>query len=122
MRNRDKAIEVLDEIDLAQDWPWPENETYISALADAGLLAPDLPEPKGTAMSDQQIIRTVEELDVLDHETALMRDDGEIASVTDWLHDADIVDSPDIEIFPLVVIATGSQARAARKALEEENE
>lgn len=44
MTNFDRAVEVLDSVDEEIDF-LPDNNAYITALAAAGLLAPDLPEP-----------------------------------------------------------------------------
>ena len=71
-----------------------------------------------------QIIRTVGELEKLDPDTILMQHkkgfgtrcmDGAFW----WLTACEIRDD---YIFPLVVIATGEQARAAEQALEKESE
>ena len=66
------------------------------ALADAGLLAPG-----------PQIIRTAEELEALNPDTLVMSRKGYLAHAEDNIR------------IPSVVIATGDQVRAARKALEE---
>lgn len=47
MTNFNRAVEVLDSVDEEIDF-LPDNNAYITALAAAGLLAPDLPEPDGT--------------------------------------------------------------------------
>lgn len=68
-----------------------------------------------------QIVRTVEELKALDPEAMLISKDDEWEPcipmhAAEWLGDWHI--DPD-GIFPLAVIATGEQVRAARKALED---
>lgn len=74
---------------------------YIAqALADAGLLAPD-----------PQTIRTIEQLDALDPDTALLLSSSMRSADWEITHDNDL---------PAVVIATGEQVRAARQVLEQE--
>ena len=72
-------------------------------------------------MSDLRIIRTVEELEALDPDTWLMQADEEAIPmvVDDWVHDYNF-DSDGI--FPLVVMMDGAQVRAAREAMEQEND
>ena len=70
-----------------------------------------------------QIIRTREELAALDPDTVLFDVDDpwrEVRmSASEWMEDYAI----DAEgIFPLAVIATGEQVRAARQALKEAGE
>ena len=67
-----------------------------------------------------QIIRTPEELEALDPDTHLGHwHEGSLDPVvmvhSDWINDYEIDGGG---IFPLAVIATGEQVRAARKALE----
>ena len=45
MRNFDRAVKVLNDVDEAIDH-LADNDAYVTALEAAGLLAPDLPEPK----------------------------------------------------------------------------
>ncbi|APT87397.1 hypothetical protein [Corynebacterium flavescens] len=47
MNNHNKAVEVLDLLDHEYNYSegeWPDNETVVQALADAGLLAPEPPK------------------------------------------------------------------------------
>lgn len=62
-------------------------------------------------MSDPQIIRTVEELEALDLDTLAFSNEYFTAWPTGLLMEGDL---------PAVVVATGEQVRAARRALEEE--
>lgn len=71
-------------------------------------------------MSDFQIIRTLKELETLDPETALTLYTWQEATI--W--EASFLqkrfeDDGYIPDLPAVVIASGDQVRAARKALEE---
>ena len=68
-------------------------------------------------MSDQQIIRTVEELEALDPDTVLtaFRDDGVDVIFRAW----DVWQNDATAHFPAAVIRDGADVRAARKALEE---
>ena len=61
MSNFDRAVKALNDVDEAIDH-LADNEAYVTALAAAGLLAPDV-----------QIIRTVEDLEALDAETARVK-------------------------------------------------
>lgn len=76
-------------------------------------------------MSDPQIIHTAVELEALDPETMLMRSEWEcdpepiVMAQRDWASDYTICPAG---LLPLAVIATGEQVRAARKALEEDND
>ena len=99
-----RAAEVIDHVG---DEP---SNVVAAALATEGLLTP---EPK--------IIRTRDELAVLDPDTVLFDVDDpwrEVRmSASEWMEDYAI----DAEgIFPLAVIATGEQVRAAREALKGE--
>ena len=69
-------------------------------------------------MPDPQIIRTVEELEALDHDTLVTcGDDQEIADVGAILATCQLLGLRPA--LPAVVVAPAEQARAARKALEE---
>lgn len=63
-----------------------------------------------------QIIRTVGELEALDPDTYLMGSANEGLTRTDWVSYREAFAD---HIFPLAVIATGEQIRAARKTLED---
>lgn len=62
-----------------------------------------------------QIIRTVGELEALDPDTYLIDTDDAGLTQSIWVGYWSAFDE---HIFPLAVIATGEQVRAARKALE----
>lgn len=72
-------------------------------------------------MTDPQIIRTREELAALDPDTVLIDVDDPWCEVRmnahEWMEDYDI-DTKGI--FPLAIISTGDQVRAARQALTTE--
>lgn len=109
MTTNDRARRILES--MTNRWGKPATaRDAAQALADAGLLAP---EP--------QIIRTRDELTALDPDTLLRgRYEGD-----DWhqeVRDLQYLNGtwrPWIEnVLPCVVIATGDQVRAARRALE----
>ena len=112
MSNLEKSSRLL------QDWADMHSvdmDMYHVArkLLEAELLAPDL-----------RIIRTLEELEELGSGAWLMSiTDGcwdDVAMIQgDWIHDYGLDNN---DIFPLVVLATGAQVRAACEAMEEENE
>lgn len=81
-------------------------------LQRVGLLAPDL-----------RIINTVEELEALDPDTALTLYTWKEATIWEASYlQKRFEDDGNIPDLPAVVVATGDQVRAARKALEEEND
>lgn len=97
--NTDRAAEVLRSTNVIRPHRGMDakaSAVFAQALADAGLLMPDL-----------TIIRTVEELHAIDPDTLLMSRKGYIADAVDNIR------------IPAVVVATAAQVRAARKALEE---
>lgn len=69
-----------------------------------------------------QIIRTADELAALDPDTVLMTTDlfDPLAPVWDWLDSKGNPARGTENGLPAAVVATGEQARAARRALEEE--
>lgn len=69
MTNFDRAVKELNRIDEQIDF-LPDNDEYITALAAAGLLAPDLPEPDGTLNA--------------------VSADGTIGVVATWGHNIDV--------------------------------
>src|SRR5699024_12468594 len=89
-----------------------DNEAYVMALEAAGLLAPD-----------NKVIRTPEELEELAREDA---DAIVLASEAGVVRTARALRAMrrlwSAWGLPAVVIATGEQARAAREAMEEEDE
>src|SRR5699024_3122801 len=87
---------------------------------------PSSPPPLNTqkrnkAMSNFQIIRTLEELEALDPDT-LVGTHRDIVSTT--FGAGHILATAYLEdlMFPMVVVATGDQVRAAREAMEVINE
>lgn len=111
MSNFARAIKALNDVDETLDH-LADNESYVSTLKTAGLLMPDL-----------QIIRTQEELEALElvdaDAIAIAGKHGAVWSVrtlaamyrlgSDWG-------------WPIVVIASGAQVRAAREAMELEHD
>lgn len=74
-------------------------------------------------MSNGQIIRTMEELEALDPDTALTLYTWKEASI--WEASSlqkRFEDDGYVPDLPAVVVASGAQVRSAREALEEENE
>ena len=111
MSNFDRAVKALNDVDEAIDH-LADNEAYVTALEAAGMLAPDV-----------QIVRTVEELEALVRDDAdaiaLASEAGVVRSVKAlW----EMCSTGDVWGLPAVVIATGAQVRAAREAMEIENE
>ena len=111
MSNFDRAVKALDAVDEAIDH-LADNEAYVTALEAAGLLAPDV-----------QVIRTPQEL-----ETLARADAGAIvfASESGAVRTARALAAMrqhgSVWGLPAVVIASGSQVRAAREAMEQDNE
>ena len=111
MSNFDRAVKALNDVDEAIDH-LADNEAYVTALEAAGLLAPDT-----------RIIRMPEELE------ALAREDADAVVLAGFAG----VPRPACTLYemhkagqewtlPAVIIATGTQARAAREAMEVINE
>ena len=107
MSNFDRAVKALNDVDEAIDH-LADNEAYVTALEAAGLLVPDA-----------RIIRTPEELE------ALAREDADAVVLAGFAG----VPRPACTLYemykagqewtlPAVIIATGTQARAAREAME----
>ena len=111
MSNFDRAIKALNDVDEAIDH-LADNEAYVTALEAAGLL-----------MSDMRVIRTPEELEALAREDAdaivLASEAGAVRTVRAlW----EMCRFGGMWGLPAVVIATGEQVRAAREAMEVEND
>src|SRR5699024_946200 len=111
MNNFDRAVKPLNDVDEAIDH-LADNEAYVTALEAAGLLAPDM-----------QAIRTPQDLEELARDDAdaiaLASEAGVVRSVKAlW----EMYSTGDVWGLPAVVIATGTQARAAREAMEVINE
>ena len=111
MSNFDRPVKVLNDVDEAIDH-LADNEAYVTALEAAGLLVPDA-----------RIIRTPEDLE------ALAREDADAVVLAGFAG----VPRPACTLYemykagqewtlPAVIIATGTQARAAREAMEKDNE
>ena len=111
MSNFDRAVKALNDVDEAIDH-LADNTAYVTALEAAGLLVPDA-----------RIIRTPEDLE------ALAREDADAVVLAGFAG----VPRPACTLYemykagqewtlPAVIIATGTQARAAREAMEVINE
>ena len=110
MSNFDRAVKALNDVDEAIDH-LADNEAYVTALEAAGLLAPDA-----------RIIRTIEELETLDPDAVTINNAGAIERVDNWLGESGKPYPLSKWHLPAVVIATGKQVRAAREAMEKDNE
>ena len=111
MSNFDRAVKALNDVDEAIDH-LADNEAYVTALEAAGLLMPDV-----------QVIRTPEELEALAREDAaaivLASEAGAVRTVRAL---AAMHRLGSVWGLPAVVIASGAQVRAAREAMEKDNE
>ena len=111
MSNFDRAVKALNDVDEAIDH-LADNEAYVTALEAAGLLA-----------SDAQVIRTPEELEALAREDAdaivLASESGAVRTARAL---AAMRQHGSAWGLPAVVVASGSQVRAAREAMEVINE
>ena len=111
MSNFDRAVKVLNDVGEYIDH-LEASTAYVTALEAAGLLAPDV-----------QVIRTPEDLEALAREDAdaivLASEAGAARSVKSLC----MMYRLKVEWgLPAVVIASGAQVRAAREAMEEEND
>ena len=111
MSNFDRAVKALNDVDEAID-RLADNEAYVTALEAAGLLVPDA-----------RTIHMPEDLE------ALAREDADAVVLAGFAG----VPRPACTLYemykagqewtlPAVIIATGTQARAAREAMEVEND
>ena len=111
MSNFDHAVKALNDVDEAIDH-LADNEAYVTALEAAGLLMPDV-----------QVIRAPEELEALAREDA---DAIVLASEAGVVRTAralwEMCKAGQKWTLPAAIIATGTQARAAREAMEVINE
>ena len=111
MSNFDRAVKALNDVDEAIDH-LADNDAYVTALEAAGLL-----------VSDARIIRTPEELEALAREDA---DAVVLAGLAGVPRPActlyEMYKAGQEWTLPAVIIATGTQARAAREAMEVINE
>ena len=111
MSNFDRAVKALNDVDEAIDH-LADNTAYVTALEAAGLLAPDV-----------QVICTPQDLEALAREDAdavvLASEAGAARSVKSLC----MMYRLKVEWgLPAVVIASGAQVRAAREAMELDNE
>ena len=111
MSNFDRAVKVLNDVDEAIDH-LADNDAYVTALEAAGLL-----------MSDMRVIRTPEELEALAREDAdAIVLASESAAVRTARALAAMRQHGSVWGLPAVEIASGDQVRAAREAMEQNNE
>ena len=111
MSNFDRAVKALNDVDEAIDH-LADNEAYVTALEAAGLLMPDL-----------QIIRTQKELEALeliDADAIVVASEAGAVRTVRALAAMHRLGS--VWGLPAVVIASGNQVRAAREAMEQDNE
>ena len=110
MSNFDRAVKALNDVGEYIDH-LEASTAYVTALEAAGLLAPDV-----------QVIRTPEELEALAREDAnavVLAGEAGVARTARALCELrQLVYGWGL---PAVVIATGTQARAAREAMEQEH-
>ena len=111
MSNFDRAVKVLNDVGEYIDH-LEASTAYVTALEAAGLLMPDV-----------QVIRTPQDLEELAREDAvaivLAGETGVVRTVEALCGMNQLVHMWGL---PAVVIATGAQVRAAREAMEEEND
>ena len=111
MSNFDRAVKALNDVDEAIDH-LADNAAYVTALQAAGLL-----------MSDMRVIRTQQELEALAREEpgaiVLAGETGVVRTARALCELRQLVYGWGL---PAVVIATGKQVRAAREAMEKEND
>ena len=111
MSNFDRAVKALNDVDEAIDH-LADNEAYVTALEAAGLLMPDV-----------QVIRTPEQLEKLaqkDPNAVVLAGYAGVPRPACTLYE--MYKAGQKWTLPTVVIATGTQARAARETLEITNE
>ena len=111
MSNFDRAVKALNDVDEALDH-LADNEAYVTTLEAAGLLMPDM-----------QVIRTPEELGELaleDTDAVVLASEAGAARSVKALWG--MCRAGGMWGLPAVVIASGAQVRAAREAMEKDNE
>ena len=109
MSNFDRAVKALNDVDEAIDH-LADNESYVTALEAAGILAPDV-----------QIIRTPEQLEELaqkDPNAVVLAGHVGVPRPACTLYE--MHKAGQEWTLPAVIIATGDQVRAAREAMEKE--
>ena len=110
MSNFDRAVKALNDVDEAIDH-LADNTAYVTALEAAGLL-----------VSDARIIRTPEDLEALareDADTVVLAGFAGVPRPACTLYE--MYKAGQEWTLPAVIIATGTQARAAREAMEKYN-
>ena len=111
MSNFDRAVKTLNDVGEYIDY-LEGNIAYVTALEAEGLLAPDV-----------QVIRTPEELGELaleDTDAIVLASEAGAARSVKALWE--MCRAGGMWGLPAVVIATGAQVRAAREAMEKDNE
>ena len=111
MSNFDRAVKALNDVNEAIDH-LADNEAYVAALEAAGLLALDV-----------QVIRTPEELGELaleDTDAVVLASEAGAARSVKALWEMCMAGG--MWGLPAVVIASGAQVRAAREAIEKDND
>ena len=111
MSNFDRAVKALNDVDEAIDH-LADNAAYVTALEASGLLAPDV-----------QVICTPQDLEELAREDAdavvVASEAGAVRTVRAL---AAMHRLGNVWGLPAVVVASGAQVRAAREAMEQDNE
>ena len=111
MSNFQRAVKALNDVDEAIDH-LADNDAYVTALEAAGLLAPDV-----------QVIRTPQDLEELAREDAaavVLAGFAGVPRPACTLYE--MYRAGQRWTLPAVVIASGAQVRAAREAMEKDNE
>ena len=111
MSNFDRAVKALNDVDEAIDH-LADNEAYVAALEAAGLLMPDA-----------QVVRTQEELEALeidDADAIVVASEAGVVRTVRAL--AAMHRLGNVWGLPAVVVASGKQVRAAREAMEIDND
>ena len=116
MSNFDKAVEIIGELATEYGQPGGDelfglDEDAALALKTAGLLAPDA-----------RVIRTQQELETLDPDTCTLDKFGDFDFAKAWIDENGKMFVGHVDFLPAVVFATGDQVRAAREAMEVEND
>ena len=106
MSNFNRAVEALNDADVLYG-ALVSNEDYATVLQGRGLLAPDM-----------QIIRTPEELEVLDPNACTLDKFGDFDFAKAWIDENGKMFVGHVDFLPAVVFATGDQVRAAREVME----
>ena len=111
MSNFARAVKALNDVDVLYG-ALVSNEDYATVLQGRGLLAPDV-----------QVIRGLEELEALAREDAdaiVLASEAGVVRAAGALWEMHRLGN--MWGFPAVVIASGAQVRAAREAMEQDND